>query len=1689
MAAGLRFLPWVRDGLARAVTGADPLSGALPKLRGEIPLHVGFTADDGRVIPADTTAAIHGPGDVTGLDDRQVIRSFPAPGTDGAEDTLFAAVEFDRPDLPWAFTPAEADAQGRLRPWLVLVAVPAEDGEIAEPAGALPTLTCAVRELPPLAESWAWAHAQVLLTGEDGDVADVLRDHPDRTLSRLVCPRRLQAGTRYHAAVVPAFEAGRLAGSGGRPAQTGTLVPAWGPGSPKPSPQDVVVLPAYHHWSFTTGPEGDFESLVRRLRARPLPPEVGKRPVDISAPGGGLPATEPAGRVGTSVLGFEGALSSPVMEPTVWDEGVRASWREVIEELLQDTDEWLTPPLYGAVHTAEVDLPAGEPKWLRELNLDPRYRAAAALGTEIIQRHQEDLAAAAWEAAAAVRDMNEVLLRGQAARDVSAALHGKRLDPEQPGGALTDAQLLAVTGPVLGEIEAPDASAARRGAGIGRKGPDGPKSDGPVGGDVGGGPSVGDELAGNAGLRAATSVPMRRLLRPRGPLASRAGTVPAPVERLATGDTAVPPADVPAGGTPFTKVAGRLLGSVDEASIRAAMADPWWNTTRAGVAAGSIPGELPAAVAVSAASPAAVSDDTPRTLASEGGDMVQGGFFVAANDGHLFQRRFVEDRWLWLDHGTPPSGQPVRSAGAAIRTGGAPQVLVRTADGNLWERYWDAPSAGFVWADRGAPPGGARTDPHAGGTSVYVLGGDNGLYALDWDYQARTWTWRALGRPTFASSKEVLIGPISSRSRDFVYVTTNLGGLHACSRQGLTTREWINLNVGENPTPLVNGNLAAPWPDYEHLTGMAYASRDGNLILTRGDLRPASNYWEPYNGTSVVSVAREAGVDFYGRPTISMLVVPDANPNDVVMCRLEHAGGDTWNWSNARLRPPGGFSLRQPGPVVLREGRDSELFAVTADGRLASVDHNSQWTDHGFPRDVRGAGGPGDVPVPDKRWASRVGLFSSLIVADFAREGGAGRVRHRVAHGFDADGRIGGFSGARTGPDLGGIDVEVMAVTAGRITPSGPQVMVVLGDELGEITYQLGLDLDTEGVPARWSAPRRAHDPLGAPAEGADIALADIDGDGRAELVFVYTANGRVRYRIGWRLSDDGVVTGGWSDTVTLPYAFTSFGDVAVDVADVSQDLRPDLVVFLSGTDAAGRPFAGYGIGRTLNRRGVVLGGWSGLVPVPQDREAGWGHGAGIVVADFSGTRRPDLLVYRVGSASGGNDAAYRIGFDLGADGAATGWTEARNVERLPGASVRGGGVALADLRPSLVADRAAMGDDFMKAALKHQQYLAPAQALARDERGAEIEVDATAAAVREQLRPEATVPRKVLDGLRLGDGPLAEAIPDTGDPLRRLLAGVRFTVPAYELLRGLSQENVVPGLPEVAPETLTALAANPRFIEAFLVGLNHEMSREMLWRGFPADPRNTWFPQFWDVRNAVSAGAPLTDIPPFTEPAWRNGPLGTHLTAVGAPGERSLILVIRGEAMRRYPSTVVTMRAATWKEGRRDCTGPDVLPTFHAWLNPDLLLFGFPLTAEEARGDADPAKKRPGHFFVLREQPTATRFGVDDPPEDWVPGTPWAGAHWDDLHWGHLPADALFLSPHAPGFGGEPLDGAVFGRNAADMARVALQRPALVARHASDLLPPDPSPAALAEPGVLAGPASGALFVPAATGAIGARS
>ncbi len=284
------FLPWVRQGAASGIQTPDSLSANQAGVVSvPVKLRVNNTDD------IDRQVRLHGPGDVTGIDPQQVVRTEPRHLATDFEPNYFPAIEFDRPDFPWLFTPAKADAAGKLRPWLCLVVVRKQEGVTLRVDRNLPLPVLEIkaparpeRELPDLSESWAWAHAQVAGSRRDaGSLKQSLAGDPALTVSRLLCPRRLDPLTEYLACVVPAFELGRKAGLGLpiQPEDENAVETGLDVGSAISS---QVTLPVYFHWEFRTGTGGDFEALVGLLEARDsreLPAEVGKRRMDISQPG------------------------------------------------------------------------------------------------------------------------------------------------------------------------------------------------------------------------------------------------------------------------------------------------------------------------------------------------------------------------------------------------------------------------------------------------------------------------------------------------------------------------------------------------------------------------------------------------------------------------------------------------------------------------------------------------------------------------------------------------------------------------------------------------------------------------------------------------------------------------------------------------------------------------------------------------------------------------------------------------------------------------------------------------------------------------------------------------------------------------------------------------------------------------------------------------------------------------------------------------------------------------------------------------------------------------------------------------------------------------------------------------------------------------------------------------------------
>ena len=309
-------------------------------------------------------------------------------------------------------------------------------------------------------------------------------------------------------------------------------------------------------------------------------------------------------------------------------------------------------------------------------------------------------------------------------------------------------------------------------------------------------------------------------------------------------------------------------------------------------------------------------------------------------------------------------------------------------------------------------------------------------------------------------------------------------------------------------------------------------------------------------------------------------------------------------------------------------------------------------------------------------------------------------------------------------------------------------------------------------------------------------------------------------------------------------------------------------------------------------------------------------------------------------------------------------------------------------------------------------------------------------------------------------------------DPIDPVMAYPVFPQPMYAPLAALSQDWMMPGLSDVGPNTATLAVTNDQFIEAYLVGLNHEMARELLWNDYPTDQRGSYFRQFWDPAGVVARPTPESakDVTPLD--TWTPASLlGTHSPRPTPPGEngKHLVLVVRSEALRRYPNTVVYAQRAVFSGGVYSLGTEQVMPVFGGRLDPDLAFFGFALAKAGARGSGTAAD--PGWFFVFQEQPHAPRFGLDigSPAQA---GT--APASWDDLAWPHLvaaahspdelgyidlgaalPLTAALEVPNGPawhltaGGAGKP-----FARGA-DHAAITQQRPVRVAMHASLMLLP----------------------------------
>ncbi len=344
-----------------------------------------------------------------------------------------------------------------------------------------------------------------------------------------------------------------------------------------------------------------------------------------------------------------------------------------------------------------------------------------------------------------------------------------------------------------------------------------------------------------------------------------------------------------------------------------------------------------------------------------------------------------------------------------------------------------------------------------------------------------------------------------------------------------------------------------------------------------------------------------------------------------------------------------------------------------------------------------------------------------------------------------------------------------------------------------------------------------------------------------------------------------------------------------------------------------------------------------------------------------------------------------------------------------------------------------------------------------------QLDLPAVKASVTTGVDPRVTIPAALRD--RMVGRP--DFVWNPPDPIEPVMAHPEFPQPMYKPLAERSPEWILPGLEAVEANSVGLAVTNPAFIEAYMVGLNHEMARELLWNEYPTDQRGSYFRQFWDTAGLAPTPVPETfkDIRRLQE--WpASSLLGTHSPRPPIPGGAPhLVLLVRGEVLRRYPGTLVYAQRARGPIADPELADPTAAgvlrrPVFGGRLDPDIAFFGFELTDAEARGGPND----PGWFFVFEEQPGEPRFGLD---ASFTAANP---TSWDDLAWRHLVPDANDIATinyidlaadkptitgvTAPGGAGWHVSGPAPVARGADHAYITFQRPVRVAMHGSLLVP-----------------------------------
>jgi hypothetical protein len=282
-------------------------------------------------------------------------------------------------------------------------------------------------------------------------------------------------------------------------------------------------------------------------------------------------------------------------------------------------------------------------------------------------------------------------------------------------------------------------------------------------------------------------------------------------------------------------------------------------------------------------------------------------------------------------------------------------------------------------------------------------------------------------------------------------------------------------------------------------------------------------------------------------------------------------------------------------------------------------------------------------------------------------------------------------------PDWFSTDNQGASVAVADLNGDGhPDLLVMMIDNPpgpNRGLFRVGRDMDSNGVvTGGWSPWRDVPDWFSWDNQGCGIAVTDLNGSGRPDLLVMIVDNppgvNRGVYRVGHGVDQDGNVTDGWSPWIDIPDWFSWDNQGAgIAVADLNGNGKPDLLV-ITVDNPAQLNRGLYRVGHDMDANGNVTGGWTPWIDVP-DWFSWENQGAGIAVADVTGNRRRDIVIFGIDNPPQQNQALYRVALDVDANGLpsaqndkdpSAGWTSLLGVNNWFSWENEFGGIALAQL-------------------------------------------------------------------------------------------------------------------------------------------------------------------------------------------------------------------------------------------------------------------------------------------------------------------------------------------------------------------------------------------------------------------------